>query len=84
MVKETMDFLKSQISISPKEEYTQFIPELKGKIPDPDDVPLMALAFTKGITVWSNDPHFQQQTVVKVLTTDQLIGLLKSYAYFAI
>ncbi len=78
MIKENLLFLQSRVETVAKEEYGEFIKKIKGKIPDIDDVPLLALAFAKGMPVWSNDPHFKQQTILQSLTTSELIQIIKN------
>ena len=40
------------------------------------DAPFLALALESNIPIWSNDPHFKEQSEIKVLTTEELIELL--------
>ena len=39
------------------------------------DVPFLALAMELDIPIWSNDPHFKQQSLVKVFSTEELVKL---------
>lgn len=44
-------------------------------ISDPDDKQYLALALRLNCPIWSNDPHFQEQSVIKaveVFTTEEL------------
>ena len=43
---------------------------------DEKDAPILALAMQLGCPVWSNDRHFQRQTIVKVYTTEDIVKLL--------
>jgi len=70
------------------EEYIEFFnldvyeKELKKAIlslPDPKDSPYLALALSLNCPIWSNDPHFKEQSLVKVFTTRQLIHNLFGY-----
>lgn len=47
-------------------------------ISDPDDAPYLALAVKLVADVWSNDPHFKEQSVVRVFTTEELNDFLES------
>ena len=50
-------------------------------ISDKSDVPFLALSldFNK-IPIWSNDPHFKEQSLVKVFTTEELNIFLSTRA----
>lgn len=41
------------------------------------DVPFLALALELKIPIWSNDPHFKEQSLVKVYATGELLSELK-------
>ncbi|HLD13032.1 MAG TPA: PIN domain-containing protein [Candidatus Nanoarchaeia archaeon] len=43
---------------------------------DPEDTPFIAAALCKKATIWSDDKHFQQQTILPVMTTKELIASL--------
>jgi len=60
-------------------EYKNFLKKAKDSLPDPKDLPYLALALRLNCSIWSNDKHFKQQSLVKVFTTAELINnLLKS------
>lgn len=42
------------------------------------DVPFLSLAMELNIPIWSNDPHFKEQFLIPVFTTEELIKLLSS------
>ncbi len=42
------------------------------------DVPFLALALELNIPIWSNDPHFKEQSEVPVFTTERLSKFLDS------
>ncbi len=44
---------------------------------DKDDVLFIATALAFNCSIWSDDKHFKHQNVVKVLTTKEIINLLR-------
>lgn len=46
-------------------------------ISDPKDTPYLALAIKLNADIWSNDPHFKEQSVVKVFRTEELNDFLE-------
>ena len=44
---------------------------------DLDDTPFLALALSMSCQIWSNDDHFKKQSVIRALTTKELLGLLR-------
>ncbi len=57
-------------------EYKICIPKALKFMSDPNDVDFLALALSSNAIIWSNDLHFQKQTLVKVYTTKEIIELL--------
>lgn len=57
-------------------EYEGFLEKATTLLPDPDDVDFLALALSLKGAIWSNDPHFKQQSLVKVFTTKDLVKKL--------
>ncbi|MFH1359005.1 MAG: PIN domain-containing protein [archaeon] len=49
----------------------------KSLISDPDDSPYLALALKLNCPIWSEDPHFKEQSVREVFTTKELKGFLE-------
>ena len=48
-------------------------------ISDRDDAEYLALSLSfNKMPIWSEDPHFQEQGLAKVFTTNELIEYLKS------
>jgi len=45
-------------------------------MPDSDDIDFLALALSNNSAIWSNDPHFKQQSLVKAFTTVELLKKL--------
>jgi len=67
-VEEGIKFFKSS-------KYHEFLEKSLTAIPDPDDADFLALALLTNSTIWSNDPHLKQQSLVKVFTTKELVKL---------
>jgi len=49
----------------------------KSLISDPDDKQYLALALKLNIPIWSEDPHFKEQSVIEVFTTKELKEFLE-------
>jgi len=45
--------------------------------PHPEDAPYLAAALSLGCAVWSNDSGMARQAKVRVVTTKELVGLIK-------
>lgn len=45
-------------------------------IPDKDDVDFVALALKLNLPLWSNDSRLKEQSLVKVLSTRELVEIL--------
>ena len=75
--------LKSTINPFPLSKYEKFLNEANKLISDPDDTEYLALSLSMNkCPIWSNDPHFKEQSLVKVFTTDELVKFLKSKNLF--
>ena len=74
--------LKSKIEAVPEVEFERFLKRANELISDKDDTAYLSLslAFNK-IPIWSNDPHFKQQSAVSVFNTFELVRKLKSLGY---
>ncbi len=68
----------SQIKVIPPSDYKDFIPTAEKCSPDPNDVAYLALSLQRRCSLWSNDKALKKQEKVKVLSTAELISLLKS------
>jgi putative PIN family toxin of toxin-antitoxin system len=74
-----MDILFSRITIYPKEEYADCYDQAKEimKDIDMDDAPFLALAMkTKVDGIWSEDKGFQQQNLVRIYTTKEILEII--------
>ena len=75
--------LTGHINIVEKSEFDAFLDEANKLISDPDDTEYLALSLSMNkCPIWSNDPHFKEQSLVKVFTTAELAGFLKSKNLF--
>ena len=70
--------IESKMIIIPKDELRQYIKKADEITPDPDDVMYFAAALKQNIGIWSNDKALQQQKIVKVYSTNDLIKLLEN------
>ncbi|MEK6981700.1 MAG: PIN domain-containing protein [Candidatus Micrarchaeota archaeon] len=50
-VKETIYFIENNMEIIPKEDYGNIVEQIKNEISDKDDLPLLALATIKNISI---------------------------------
>jgi len=65
------------VEFIPLEEYSEFLQQASS-IPDKDDVDFVALALKLNLPIWSNDEELKRQSLVKVLSTKELINFLKA------
>ena len=68
-VEECIEFFESS-------EYKKFLKEAINALPDAKDSPYLALALFKKASIWSNDPHLKEQSLVKVYSTKELVEIL--------
>lgn len=45
---------------------------------DPSDAPFIAAALATNSSIWSDDKHFKKQSIIRVITTKEMVGLYKS------
>ena len=66
---ESFDEAKESILkiVSTKEPSKEFLSKASKLISHESDAPFLALALELNIPVWSNDPHFQEQSVIDVV-----------------
>lgn len=75
--------LRGHINIVEKSKFEAFIDEANKLISDPDDTEYLALSLSMGkCPIWSNDPHFKEQSLIRVFTTTELVEFLKSKNLF--
>jgi len=68
--------VKSNIKFFKSSEYEYFLKKSLEVMPDPDDIDFLALSLSTNSSIWSNDNHFKEQSLVKVFTTAELINKL--------
>lgn len=68
--------IESNIKFFKLSEYENFIKESLKVLSDRDDADFLALALKLNCSIWSNDSHFKQQSLVKVFTTAEFIDKL--------
>jgi len=74
--------IKSKITLIPKSEFNSFLEQAKSLVNDKDDEPYIALSLSMNNTpIWSNDPHFDKQSLITVFDTAKLVQHLKSVGY---
>ena len=82
-LEELLSKLKRTIKPFPLPKYEKFLNEANNLISDPDDTEYLALSLSMDkCPIWSNDPHFKKQSLVKVFTTEELVEYLKSEGLF--
>ena len=69
--------LLPSIKLIKLDEYKEFLPRAKEIAPDVDDVEYFALALKFNCPIWSEDLELKKQSVVRVLTTAELLKELK-------
>ena len=75
--------LKGVIRTFSRPEYEEFLKEANNLISDPADTEYLALSLALNkCPIWSNDPHFKEQSAVRVFTTEELVEYLKSKNLF--
>ena len=75
---ERLKIILSKLVNLKKKVSPQQLNRARSLVPDPDDKEYLALALKLSCPVWSNDPHFKQQSVVQVFTTKELAEFLES------
>jgi predicted nucleic acid-binding protein len=70
--------LEKRISLIPIEEISPFIEKAIEISPDEKDVPYIALALKKNISIWSNDKTLKEkQDIVTVYHTQEILNMFK-------
>ena len=70
-----LNLLSSRIITVPECEFRSFKDKASTLVKHPEDIPFMALALSKNISLWSDDRALQQQSEVKVYSTPALVTL---------
>ena len=75
-----LDIVIKKLKVVKRDVYIQYLGqarEIIGEI-DKEDVAYIAVALSiEADGVWSYDPHFKQQKVVKLFSTSELIRIIK-------
>ena len=77
---ECMFFLRlllPSMKLAKFDEYKEFLPKAKEISPDIDDVEYFALALKFNCPIWSEDLKLKKQSVIRVLTTSELLKELE-------
>ncbi len=78
-----MEKLEDTINVVKKSKFEKFLKEASSLINDPEDTEYLALSLSLDkCPIWSNDPHFKKQSLVRVFTTNELVEHLKSEGLF--
>ena len=78
-----IELVFSQIKIVHEDVFRDKRELAKSLISDPDDTEYLALSLALNkYPIWSNDPHFKEQSAVQVFTTDELVKFLKTKNLF--
>ena len=73
---ESLKALKLFVSFESEDFFKKLLPKARKISPDIDDAAYFALALKLGCSIWSNERRLKRQSVVKVLTTEDLARLL--------
>ena len=78
-----VDRLEDTINLVNKSKFEKFMDKAGSLINDIEDTEYLALSLSMGkCQIWSNDPHFKEQSLIGVFTTKELVGFLKSKKLF--
>jgi|SRR3989344_1936343 len=83
-VRTALEILLAQIRILPYEEYEHCMKEANRVSPDPKDAEYFAVALAFDCPLWSNDKRLKKQSVVRVLSTSELLELRNSGHFFSL
>ena len=67
--------IEESIEFFEESKYDEFLKTAKASISDPDDVDFLALALLTNSSIWSNDLHLKEQSLVPVVTTSDLVKM---------
>lgn len=75
--KQFTTIMTSRIKLFPFEDFQPYIQKAKKTTPDPEDIEYLALALKLNCPIWSNDKQLKKQQAVKVISTTELLNLVK-------
>ena len=67
--------IKKSIKFFKISEYEKFLKIAQSSISDINDIDFLALALYKNASIWSNDPHLKEQSLIPVFTTKELLKM---------
>ncbi|MBU4341532.1 MAG: hypothetical protein KJ928_02900 [Candidatus Altiarchaeota archaeon] len=73
---EVLEDISLFVGVASLSEYEEFISRAKSISPDRDDIDIFALALSLNCAIWSNDKALKKQDVVKVYSTEEILGFL--------
>ena len=68
---------KAEIKIYPAKEVQTKLKQALAVSPDPNDTMYFALALRENAAIWSNDKELKKQNKVKIVSTKELLGMIK-------
>ena len=79
-VRAVLSQLTSRIHIAPTSTFRLKLPDAKALVADVEDAPFIALALHLQLPLWSNDAPLRTQRVVRIYTTEDVLGMLQGRA----
>jgi len=73
---EIFKILKQVINIIPKESFERYLEIAENISPDINDKMYFALALKLECPIWSNDKEIKRQERVKIISTNELVGIV--------
>jgi len=73
---EVLEDISLFVGVAPLSEYEELVSKAKSISPDRDDIDIFALALSLNCAIWSNDKALKKQDVVKVYSTEEILGFL--------
>ncbi|MBI5073281.1 hypothetical protein HZA99_05685 [Candidatus Woesearchaeota archaeon] len=70
-----IQIIKNKIKIISEREFLSFVPYAEQICPDSKDISYFALALSLHCPLWSNERKLQQQDIVRVFSTSELLGI---------
>ena len=68
--------IETNVRLVPLKEFEDFVEKVKALSSDTDDLQYLALTLKLNLPVWSNDKELKRQSVIKVLSTGDLVEIL--------
>jgi predicted nucleic acid-binding protein len=74
----TLELIKALVEFKPLDEFKDLIALAKKHSPDEGDIQYLALAAKLALPLWSNDSKLKKQSMVKVISTKDLLNILRA------